>query len=161
MVSRADIVKKQGLKSAHTQIGTAVCWAMLIQPALGWFHHRHYLRHQARGAVSHAHVWYGRALVLLGLVNVGLGLQLTSASATLMGVYAILAAVVGAFYASIKIFMLMMRRNAAARSEEEDLATMCKIPSYPKDARFGAGAHEVEMQRYPGISQPIPQTYQR
>lgn len=128
---------------------------MLIQPVLGWFHHKYYVKHQSRGPVSHGHVWYGRALVLLGLVNVGLGLQLTGASTTLMGLYAILAAVVGAFYVSIKIFKFMMKRNAAQQLEDLDL-DMRKIPSRAKDSRFAASINEVEMQRY-GISRPIAQ----
>lgn len=125
---------------------------MLIQPVLGWFHHKYYVKHQSRGPVSHGHIWYGRALMLLGLVNVGLGLQLTSASTTLMGLYAIMAAVVGAFYISIKIFKFMMRRNAA---QLEDL-DIRKIPSNAKDSRFAPNINEVEMQRY-GISRPVAQ----
>lgn len=137
----------QGLKAAHTQIGTAVCWAMAIQPILGWLHHRYYLKHNTRGAISHGHIWYGRALMLFGLINVGLGLQLVGGSTMLMTLFAIMAAVVGAFYISIKLFKLMIKRNAA-QSEEVQIR---RIPSIVKDPRWDGSINEVEMTRY-GIS---------
>lgn len=138
--------------SAHTAIGTVVCWAMVVQPILGWFHHKYYLKHKSRGIISHGHIWYGRALMLTGLINVGLGLQLAGASSMLLTLYALLAAVMGAFYISVKIFKFMMRRNAKQAEELE----IQKIPSKAKDSRWAESINEVEMTRY-GISRPIRQ----
>ena len=61
---------------AHPIIGIVVVALLGLQPVFGWLHHRHFTKHQGRGIISHIHIWYGRALILLGVINGGLGLQL-------------------------------------------------------------------------------------
>ncbi|PHH60314.1 hypothetical protein CDD82_2315 [Ophiocordyceps australis] len=85
-------------KSTHTQFGAAVCGLMCLQPILGWLHHLYFLKHQRRGLISHAHIWYGRALMLLGIVNGGLGVQLAGNSRGFLIAYCVVAAVFGALY---------------------------------------------------------------
>ncbi|KYG13604.1 hypothetical protein FVEG_13881 [Fusarium verticillioides 7600] len=68
----------------HVIIGTVVCTLMFIQPILGGLHHRSFAKHQRRTGISHAHIWYGRVLMILGIVNGGLGLQLAGASKKLI-----------------------------------------------------------------------------
>ncbi|KAF5639531.1 uncharacterized protein FTJAE_4869 [Fusarium tjaetaba] len=68
----------------HVIIGTVVCGLMVIQPILGGLHHRNFVKHQRRTGISHVHIWYGRALMILGIVNGGLGLQLAGASTKLI-----------------------------------------------------------------------------
>ncbi|KAI0841100.1 CBD9-like protein [Hypoxylon sp. FL0890] len=82
----------------HTILGTVVVCLMVVQPVLGWFHHRYFVKHQQRGIVSHAHIWYGRALLTMGVVNGGLGLQLAEAPRTFVVVYEVLAAIMFAIY---------------------------------------------------------------
>ncbi|KAI1074020.1 putative iron reductase domain protein [Whalleya microplaca] len=84
--------------SVHTQLGTVVCCLMAVQPVLGYVHHLHFVKHQARGAVSHAHIWYGRALLTMGIINGGLGLALADASQTFVIVYSVLAGVAFVIY---------------------------------------------------------------
>jgi len=72
---------------------------LLLQPFFGYMHHRRYIRTQQRSAWAPLHVWYGRALLLLGILNGGLGLQLASGSPAYsragMIAYSVLAAVAG------------------------------------------------------------------
>ncbi|KAI5926342.1 hypothetical protein F4810DRAFT_591419 [Camillea tinctor] len=82
----------------HTNLGTAVVALFGVQPALGYLHHMHYVRAQSRGVVSHVHVWYGRALMILGIVNGGLGLLLAGSRHALVVAYAVVAAVVFVAY---------------------------------------------------------------
>lgn len=49
---------------------------MGLQPILGWVHHTQYRKTQKRGVFTFIHVWYGRSLMLLGIVNGGFGIQL-------------------------------------------------------------------------------------
>lgn len=77
---------------------------MVVQPVLGWLHHKYFMKHQKRGVVSHAHVWYGRALLIMGVVNGGLGLKLADASRTFFIVYVVLAAIIFAIYIAAAIF---------------------------------------------------------
>ncbi|PNP61021.1 hypothetical protein FNYG_14254 [Fusarium nygamai] len=79
-------------------IGTVVCGLMVIQPILGGLHHRNFAKHQCRTGISHAHIWYGRALMILGIVNGGLGLQLAGASKKLIVGYGVVGLVTSLMY---------------------------------------------------------------
>ncbi|KAI1339115.1 iron reductase domain protein [Xylariaceae sp. FL0016] len=93
---------------SHTTFGTALVALFALQPIGGYLHHLHYVKHQTRGAVSHIHIWYGRALMLMGIINGGLGLRLAAASRTFMIAYGVVAAIllvvygIGAVYGSVK-----------------------------------------------------------
>lgn len=53
---------------------------------------------------SHLHLWNGRVLVILGIVNGGLGLQLAGASDTMKLAYTIVAAVLGGSWLILSMF---------------------------------------------------------
>ncbi|KAG4281797.1 hypothetical protein FPRO06_10701 [Fusarium proliferatum] len=82
----------------HVVIGTVVCGLMVIQPILGGLHHRNFVKHQRRTGISHAHIWYGRALIILGIVNGGLGLQLAGACMKLIIGYGVVGLVTFLMY---------------------------------------------------------------
>jgi len=86
-------------KNTHTVLGTVVVAALLLQPFFGYIHHRRYIRTQKRSPWIALHVWYCRILILLGIMNGGLGLQLASGSPTYsragMIVYSVLATLSG------------------------------------------------------------------
>ncbi|KFA77091.1 hypothetical protein S40288_10070 [Stachybotrys chartarum IBT 40288] len=81
----------ESLDEAHMGLGTFIVALLGLQPILGWLHHRHYLKHQARGVAGKAHIWYGRVLTILGIVNGGLGLQLSGADAGFVIAYSVIA----------------------------------------------------------------------
>jgi protein-S-isoprenylcysteine O-methyltransferase Ste14 len=47
-----------------------------IQPFIGMHHHRQFIRTTKRTWASLVHLWLGRSLLVMGIVNAGLGLQL-------------------------------------------------------------------------------------
>jgi hypothetical protein len=51
---------------------------LFFQPLGGILHHLGFARHGRRTLISHLHIWLGRALVTLGIVNGELGLLLAS-----------------------------------------------------------------------------------
>lgn len=71
---------------------------LVLQPVMGYLHHLHFAKHQRRGIISHLHIWYGRVLMVLGVINGGLGLQLASASHHLIIAYSVVAGVIFAGY---------------------------------------------------------------
>lgn len=71
---------------------------MAIQPILGFVHHKQYVKHQKRSVVSHVHIWYGRILMILGIINGGLGLQLASGRKSFIIAYSVVAAIVSLLY---------------------------------------------------------------
>ncbi|UNI14773.1 hypothetical protein JDV02_001370 [Purpureocillium takamizusanense] len=101
-------------QNTHTQLGVFVVSLMGLQPIFGFLHHRHYLRNRRRGIISHVHIWYGRALIVIGVVNGGLGLQLAGSSQTFVTAYIVVSAVVAAAYLALSAFALFRRRRVAS-----------------------------------------------
>lgn len=62
--------------SYHQWIGLSILPSMVIQGLLGYLHHVNYVKYGRRTAVSHYHLWIGRAALLIGNANVGFGLTL-------------------------------------------------------------------------------------
>jgi hypothetical protein len=71
---------------------------MLLQPFFGFVHHRRYLATQKRGNWTRLHVWYGRVLILLGIINGGLGLQLAANTRGGTIAYGVVGGVIGMAY---------------------------------------------------------------
>jgi hypothetical protein len=71
---------------------------LLLQPFIGLIHHRRYLSTQKVGKWTYLHVWYGRILILLGMINGGLGLQLADNSMGGTIAYGVVAGTVGLSY---------------------------------------------------------------
>ncbi|MCJ1463566.1 hypothetical protein MMC07_002174 [Pseudocyphellaria aurata] len=61
----------------HPILGLIVISLLVIQPFLGMVHHNVFKRTNQRSFWSTAHVWYGRVLITIGIINGGLGLELS------------------------------------------------------------------------------------
>lgn len=112
-------------KQAHTRMGTVVVALMGLQPILGWAHHRFFVKNQRRGAISHIHIWYGRALMILGIINGGLGLQLANSPRGYIIAYSVIAGIAFVLYVA-GVFVGKSRRgdrlkqiNSPPMSQEE------------------------------------------
>ncbi|TVY34017.1 hypothetical protein LOCC1_G008813, partial [Lachnellula occidentalis] len=93
--------------NTHTRFGVAIVALFLLQPFLGLAHHFLYQKHASRTPVSHIHIWYGRILMILAVVNGGLGLRLAGNTRTGEIVYGVLAGVVGLLY----VLAVVLRRQ--------------------------------------------------
>ncbi|GJN77876.1 DOMON domain-containingprotein [Purpureocillium lilacinum] len=100
-------------QNTHTQLGVFIVSLMGLQPIFGFLHHRHYLRNRRRGIISYVHIWYGRSLMILGVVNGGLGLQLAGNPQPFVTVYIAVAAIVAAAYLAVSAFALFRKRKPA------------------------------------------------
>lgn len=67
----------------HPIIGLIVVAGLVVfQPAMGLLQHRHYRKSvgdggSGKGVFAYLHRWFGRAMIVLGIINMGLGFQLT------------------------------------------------------------------------------------
>ncbi|KAJ4146859.1 hypothetical protein LMH87_001418 [Akanthomyces muscarius] len=95
----------------HVQLGTIVCAMMLVQVALGWMHHRNYVKYQRRSWVSYCHIWYGRALIIVGIINGGIGFRVSRAPMAQIVAYSVVAAVVFALYGAVATYRLVKPRE--------------------------------------------------
>jgi hypothetical protein len=77
-----DIARELGFFSgsvpAHVVIGLlATSMIILIQPAMGTLQHLHFQKTGGRSIYGYIHRWNGRVAIILGMINQGLGFQLT------------------------------------------------------------------------------------
>lgn len=96
------------------KIGVITVALLGIQPILGWVHHWQYKRKQRRTVFSYVHIWYGRALMILGIINGGLGLHLQGGEQKFKIAYAIIAGVFGGLYIGSAIWGMIKRRRRPA-----------------------------------------------
>ena len=67
----------------HPIIGLIVVFGLVIfQPAMGLLQHRHYRKAvgdggSGKGIFAYLHRWFGRSMIILGIINMGLGFRLT------------------------------------------------------------------------------------
>ncbi|KAG6021495.1 hypothetical protein E4U40_005257 [Claviceps sp. LM458 group G5] len=105
---------------AHTRLGLILCILISFQPVLGWLHHQYYVQHQRRGAISHAHVWFGRILIILGMINGGLGLQLAGNDRAFVIAYCVILAVFAASYLASAVLGAARRRSKRVSQRSSD-----------------------------------------
>jgi hypothetical protein len=64
------------MNQAHTIIGILLLIVLLIQPFTGLLHHLAFKKHSRRTGSSLVHIWLGRIVITVGIINGGLGLWL-------------------------------------------------------------------------------------
>lgn len=96
----------------HPIIGYVVFALLVFQPALGWMHHRVFKRKFERCAWSFGHLTIGRVVIVLGIINGGLGLQLAdNASRGALIAYGVVAGVMGISYLAAAVYGEIKRRS--------------------------------------------------
>lgn len=108
---------------AHSRLGVILVALISLQPIFGLIHHVNYLKTQRRGIFGHLHCWYGRALMIIGIVNGGLGLQLGNVATRYIIAYSVVAGVTTLFYlASIALGWSRTGRNRRQSKQVESMA---------------------------------------
>ncbi|KAL1867893.1 hypothetical protein Daus18300_006168 [Diaporthe australafricana] len=129
--------------NAHPIIGIVVFAMLLVQPLLGYIHHRQFKRYQERRLASHLHLWDGRIAIVLGIVNGGLGLKLADASDTLKLAYTIVAAIFGGAWIALAVLSECRRSRKKANSRGmEETATTVRMIRVQKSPRHGSSESE-------------------
>lgn len=88
----------------HPIIGLVVVGALILfQPLMGIIQHIHFRRTGGRLFISYIHRWFGRIMIILGVVNGGLGLLLSKnmgddAETGATVAYSVVAGIVGTIY---------------------------------------------------------------
>lgn len=118
---------QQELMNAHPIIGMILLGVLFTQPITGYIHHRIFKKRLLRTATSHEHIWVGRGAVILGMINGGLGLQLTGETKGYTAAYSVVAGVVGVTYLGVIVYSELKKRKtdrnktlASRRSSDEE-----------------------------------------
>ena len=120
---------------AHPIVGIVVFLLIVFQPVLGFVHHVAFKKYSRRTVWSYAHLWLGRVAITLGIINGGLGLQLSQrtrifapSQGAVIG-YAVAAGVMWLLYVASAIIGERKRsRQGAANAEVAP-------PKYTRDAK--------------------------
>lgn len=104
----------------HTIYGTCLFALFWIQPLLGYAHHLLFVKKRSRTLVSHVHIWYGRALFIMAMVNGGLGLKLAANTTGGEIAYGVVAGVVGVAYIAGAVLGEFRRAKAAKAYESRE-----------------------------------------
>ncbi|KAI9671252.1 MAG: hypothetical protein M1829_004659 [Trizodia sp. TS-e1964] len=102
----------------HPIIGLTVISLLFFQPFLGHIHHYFFVRKGTRTLWSYAHIWLGRTLIALGIINGGLGLRLANNSTNGKIIYGVVAGVVFLIYLGVVFFDMKKRRGNAVSREK-------------------------------------------
>lgn len=116
----------------HTIIGTAVVsYLIVFQPLLGFLQHRYFVKHGEGSFFGLAHRWLGRAFLILGMINGGLGLQLArqlagnaGATSGLEIAYGVVAGVMGTFYIAVVIVKSLLSGSSSESREKASNADL-------------------------------------
>jgi hypothetical protein len=73
---KLDAAECKGLDEGHKIIGIVGFATLSVQAALGFVYHANYRKQQRKMWASHAHLWTGRAVIIVGMLNAVLGFVL-------------------------------------------------------------------------------------
>jgi hypothetical protein len=108
------------LSEPHAVIGLLLLAVFFLMPFFGALHHRVYQKVRGRSWVSYAHIFTGRAGVVLGMVNGGLGLRLADAGSGYVIGYSIVTGLVGVSYIVVMIFGEIKRGRNLSKETGRD-----------------------------------------
>jgi len=130
-----SIVHAEIYTDPHTTYGTVITGFFLIQPILGWLHHRGYVNRGGPTVWTRMHVWFGRAIMILAVVNGGVGIQYAANSVPGEKGFGVVAGVGGLAYIGVLIWVWMTggRKAEGRRSEEIEVVG----PFGEKEVRVG------------------------
>lgn len=110
-------MRQGGYNTPHQIIGLVVFSLLAIQ-ALGGLIHHLLFRRGHKTMIGKVHMFLGIALIILGIVNVPLGLNM-SGDSNYNTAYIIVVAILGAIFLVLRFFALWRNRRAAKRQPSE------------------------------------------
>lgn len=109
----------------HQIIGYVIVGCLvLFQPALGVIRHRQHRRGGEKTIFGHVHPWLGRILILIGIINGGLGLHISGDAGSeevptwSVIVYSVVAGVVGILYIAVVSGFGIFRKRKGGSKED-------------------------------------------
>lgn len=101
------------LTNHHPIIGLVVVSSLtLFQPIMGLLQHRFYRKTRSKGIFAYVHRWFGRTMIVLGIINAGLGLQLARGPKGAIIAYSVVAGVMGLFYCAVVVWVQWGRKRS-------------------------------------------------
>ncbi|CAF9930393.1 MAG: hypothetical protein HETSPECPRED_007622 [Heterodermia speciosa] len=107
--------------NGHPIIGTIVIGLLVVQPFLGYVHHPIYVREHKSTLWIYSHIWYGRALILVAVINGGLGLQLSGNTVKGEIAYGVVAGVMFLLYLAALAVSYLRKDNSHKGETDQNI----------------------------------------
>jgi len=104
------------LDEPHAVIGLLLLAVLFFMPIVGTIHHKVYKQVQKRTFWSYGHIFTGRAGIILGMINGGLGLQLADAGRSSVIAYGVIAGLMGLVYLAAIAFGELKRERKSSQT---------------------------------------------
>ncbi|KAF7955449.1 uncharacterized protein EAE97_000708 [Botrytis byssoidea] len=124
------------LGSAHSIIGLVVAGCLLLQPITGLIHHMLYKRRGGPNVATYPHVWWGRAVITLGIINGGLGLRLADNSKKGEIAYGVIAGFVWVLWVAVILFATVKIRERRGSGMDVSGASVIRDKSSTEGSYF-------------------------
>lgn len=134
-------------QESHIKLGLAILVLAFIQPILGLIHHTLYKRRAmafktgssdkkpGRTVPGYVHLWLGRTLIVLGMINGGLGLRLAASpfenQQPKIIAYAVGAAIMGILYIAFAILGERRRVNERKTQDQSAVPLVTRYQAAP------------------------------
>jgi hypothetical protein len=105
--------------NGHAVIGMIVIGSLFFQPIFGAVHHMRYRKTGQRRPLGPAHRWFGRTMLVAGVINGGLGAQLAYEDNSFIVPYSVVAAV---FYTTWLVVVVWNNTQRGGVDGKEDLS---------------------------------------
>ncbi|KAH6698973.1 hypothetical protein BKA61DRAFT_530202 [Leptodontidium sp. MPI-SDFR-AT-0119] len=148
-------VLRDQMNTPHSIIGLVVVGSLLIQPVTGLTHHLLYKRVGRPNGATYPHIWWGRAVITLGIINGGLGLRLSANTKTGEIAYGVVAGIMWFTWMAVIALAFMRSRNklqgetgdgAFRLRDNNDSTTRMTGQDSPPQQTFHAGERPMTQQ---------------
>jgi hypothetical protein len=114
----------------HPIMGLVVVCGLFLQPFLGWGHHRLYVRDgKGPNVLTYLHLWWGRILITVGIVNGYFGLILAGNNMGIKIAYATVAGVIWVVWMGLSL-LTWMRGRGEKKPEKPTIIRMKEYERY-------------------------------
>jgi hypothetical protein len=139
------------LSQYHPIIGIVIFILLCVQPVLGFLHHSAYRKYQRRTMWSYGHLWNGRTIITLGIINGGLGFKLANNSKTGAIAYGVIAAIVYLIYLASIFIGERKRRSSSDPPKYEDAVSPSGSGRSRRTGRRGGSSTSSPAREYYGM----------
>jgi len=114
------IVHDEIYTDPHTIYGTVIVAFFLVQPVLGVLHHRGYVNKGTATMWTLGHVWFGRIIMLLAIINGGLGIQYAANAVPAEKGYGVVTGILGLAYIGVLVWCYMNTSKQVQQGKSEE-----------------------------------------
>jgi len=143
--------KSSSFNSAHQIIGILIILALVLQVALGWYHHRAYKRTQKSTRFGLVHRYFGQIVILVGIVDGALGLALADNSKAIAAYVAVSVVIV-----ALTAAWVLFKRWRAYRDKKYGILSGAARSTVPP--QYGEYHSEVNLGSLPPANYSEQQT---